>query len=87
MAKKVNNNLERVSINLPSNIVSRVKEYAENLGINTTSAYIVLLNQALEQTDMLKQLPAMFGLLNEVKNLQHDTQLIQNNDDDTIISN
>lgn len=82
MAKKVNNNLERVSINLPSNIVSRVKEYAENLGINTTSAYIVLLNQALEQTDMLKQLPTMYGLLNEVKGLQNDMLLIQNNEDD-----
>ena len=55
MAKSANKNLERVSINLPSNIVTRVKEYADNLGINNTSAYIVLLNQALEQTDMLKQ--------------------------------
>lgn len=82
MAKSANKNLERVSINLPSNIVTRVKEYADNLGINNTSAYIVLLNQALEQTDMLKQLPAMYGLLNEVKGLQNDMLLIQNNEDD-----
>ena len=82
MAKSANKNLERVSINLPSNIVARVKEYADNLGINNTSAYIVLLNQALEQTDILKQLPAMYGLLNEVKGLQNDMLLIQNNEDD-----
>lgn len=82
MAKPKNNKLERISINLPSNIVSRVREYAKNLGINNTSAYIVLLNQALEQTDMLKQLPAMYGLLNEVKGLQNDMLLIQNNEDD-----
>lgn len=82
MAKSANKNLERVSINLPSNIVAKVKEYADNLGINNTSAYIVLLNQALEQTDMLKQLPAMYGLLNEVKGLQNDMLLVQNNEND-----
>ena len=82
MAKSANKNLERVSINLPSNIVAKVKEYAYNLGINNTSAYIVLLNQALEQTDMLKQLPAMYGLLNEVKGLQNDMLLVQNNEND-----
>lgn len=46
--------LQRVNINLPSNLVERVKEYAYSLGINTTSAYIVLLNQALDQKDINK---------------------------------
>lgn len=83
MAKQKNNKLERISINLPSNIVSRVKEYADNLGINNTSAYIVLLNQALEQTYAVKQLPLMYSMLNEVKDMQQNNMFnFQNNEDD-----
>lgn len=72
MAKKPNLELERVSINLPSSIVSKVKEYADGLGINYTSAYIVLLNQALEQKDMLKNLPIMFNMVDDLKQLKVD---------------
>ena len=45
----VNKKLVRISINLPSNIVEQVKSYADKLGINVTSAYIVLLNQAFNK--------------------------------------
>ena len=69
---KGNIELKRVNINLPANIVDKVKEYAETLGINTTSAYIVLLNQALEQKDMLKQMPLMISMYNEIKKLNFD---------------
>lgn len=61
--------LVRVNINLPSHLVSKVKEYANNLGINTTSAYIVLLNQALEQKSMLENIPLMVDAYNQIKNL------------------
>lgn len=70
MAKKTNVELERVNINLPSNIVAKVKEYADGLGINYTSAYIILLNQALEQKAMLTNLPAMLTMFNDLKQLQ-----------------
>ena len=70
MAKKPNLELERVSINLPSSIVAKVKEYADNLGINYTSAYIILLNQALEQKAMLTELPMMINMMSELKQLQ-----------------
>jgi len=69
---KGNIELKRVNINLPANIVDKVKEYAETLGINTTSAYIVLLNQALEQKDMLKQMPLMISMYNEIRKLNFD---------------
>ncbi len=68
MAKKKNVELERVSINLPSSIVEKVKKFGDNLGINTTSAYIVLLNQALEQKDMLNQLPRIMSVLANAQN-------------------
>jgi hypothetical protein len=51
--------LRRVNINLPSELVSKVEDYARDLGVNTTSAYIVLLNQALNQDQQVKSLPAM----------------------------
>lgn len=70
MAKKNTVELKRVNINLPSNIVTKVKEYADGLGINCTSAYIILLNQALEQKAMLTNLPAMLSMFNELKQLQ-----------------
>jgi len=70
VAKKPNLELERVSINLPSSIVAKVKEYADNLGINYTSAYIILLNQALEQKAMLAELPMMINMMSELKQLQ-----------------
>ena len=51
--------LKRVNINLPINLIERVKDYADSLGLNTTSAYIVLLNQALDQKQSLNSLPAI----------------------------
>lgn len=70
MAKKTNENLVRVSMNLPVHIVDRIRGYADSLGINVTSAYIVLLNQALEQKDMLLQLPTLMSSFNDIKNMK-----------------
>lgn len=63
MTKNNKIELRRVSINLPSNLVDRVKEYGDSLGLNTTSAYIVLLNQALDQKDTMAYLPLIPELL------------------------
>lgn len=68
MARSTNKNLERVNMNLPSHIVEKVKEYADELGINVTSAYIVLLNQALEQRSTINQLPLIMSAFNDIKN-------------------
>lgn len=70
MAKKTNENLVRVNMNLPSHIVEKVKTYADNLGINVTSAYIVLLNQALEQKDVVTQLPLLMSAYNDIKSMK-----------------
>lgn len=49
--KKNKIELKRVNMNLPSDLVQRVVSYGESMGLNTTSAYIVLLNQALDQKE------------------------------------
>lgn len=72
MAKtKTTVELCRVNINLPVHIVSRVKEYADNLGINTTSAYIVLLNQALEEKSAMNFLPSLAAAMEIYQNAQN----------------
>lgn len=49
-------------MNLPSDLVNKVVSYANKMGLNTTSAYIVLLNQALDQKDTIDNLPIMLEL-------------------------
>ncbi len=78
MAKKKNTELSRVSINLPNSIVNKVKNYADSLGINTTSAYIVLLNQALEQKDVMNNLPLMYTMFNELQKLGNTEPQLDN---------
>ena len=41
---KINVNVSRVNMNLPTKIVEEVKEYAEELGLPVTQAYTMLLN-------------------------------------------
>lgn len=65
MAKEKNVQLKRVNINLPSDLVDKVKEYGDSLGINTTSAYIVLLNRALEQKQSIDLLPLIFDTIKQ----------------------
>ncbi len=69
MGKNNISELVRVNMNLPISVVTKVKDYAESLGINVTSAYIVLLNQALEQKEAMKNLPTMLTMVNELKKL------------------
>ena len=49
-------------MNLPSDLVNKVVSYANKMGLNTNSAYIVLLNQALDQKDTIDNLPIMLEL-------------------------
>ena len=71
-SKKSKVELTRVNINLPKNLVEKVKEYGESIGINTTSAYIVLLNQGLDQKIALNNFPLMFQMFQEAKNMGID---------------
>ena len=70
MAKDKKVELKRVNMNLPLHIVEKVEDYANDLGLNVTSAYIVLLNQALEQKQMLSQMPMLMSMYNDMKQMQ-----------------
>lgn len=70
MAKaKSNVEFKRVNINLPVHIYNQVVQYAENLGVNISSAYIFLVSQALDQKSMYAQLPDLLKLVNSANQL------------------
>lgn len=74
MAKISNVQLTRVNMNLPSKLVQRVKEYAESLGLPLTQAYTVLINQALEQKDVIAQLPDVLNGIALLQKINNDTK-------------
>lgn len=76
---KINVNVSRVNMNLPTKIVEEVKEYAEELGLPVTQAYTMLLNQALEQKDLIKNMPKILNTINELKVVADDIKSNQGN--------
>lgn len=61
--------LTRVNMNLPSNLVQRIEEYALEMGVNSTNAYIFLLNMALDYKESLKNVPLVIGAINSIKDM------------------
>ncbi len=66
MPSKSKQTLERVNMNLPASLVNKVKKYAEETGLNVTSAYIVLLSQALRQNEAFTQLPLLLAQMKSI---------------------
>ena len=68
MANVANNfKYTRVNINIPTTLVQRVKEYADNLGMPYTQTYVLLLNSALDNASVIKELPKIITMINELK--------------------
>lgn len=59
--------MKRINMNIPVSLYDKVTEYADYLGINTTSAFIVLLNQALNNNSILELMPTIFSVMNDIK--------------------
>ena len=67
MAQLEKRDITRVNMNLPTQMVTRVKEYADSLGLPVTQAYTVLINMALEQKDMIKLMPELLKGVSDLK--------------------
>lgn len=52
--KKSNIELKRVSMNLPKDLVESVKKYALSLGVNVTTAFILLINEGRKNEQIQK---------------------------------
>ena len=59
MAQIEKRDITRVSINLPTPMVKKVKEYALELGLPITQSYTVLINMGLEQKQLYNSLPEL----------------------------
>lgn len=46
--KKKNDELVRVNMNIPKSLVDQVKVVSQTFGVNTTTAYILLLSLSLD---------------------------------------
>ncbi len=60
---KSNAEVKRINANIPIKLANRVEEYANENMLNLTSAYITLLNQALNHFEMMKAMPMYSQLL------------------------
>lgn len=69
MAQLEKRDITRVNMNLPTQMVTKVKEYADSLGLPITQAYTVLINMALEQKDMIKAMPELLKGVSDLKEL------------------
>lgn len=67
MAQLEKRDITRVNMNLPTQMVTKVKEYADSLGLPVTQAYTVLINMALEQKDMIKLMPELLKGVSDLK--------------------
>lgn len=64
---KVVYELTRVNYRLPSKLVERLKQYSNDLGIPMTQGVVLLLTKALDNENILEQLPMLLELYNDFK--------------------
>lgn len=76
MAMIEKRDITRVNMNLPTKIVDEVKKYADELGLPVTQAYTMLLNQALEQKEMMKNMPQIINSMANIKELAEELKSI-----------
>lgn len=69
---KKNYELTRVNYMLPTKLVERVKEYSYTLGVPMTQGVVLLLTKALDNENILEQLPMLLELYKEFKSKELD---------------
>lgn len=64
---KTDYELTRVNMYLPSKLVKRVKQHSNDLGVPMTHGVILLLTKALDNENILEQVPMLLELYKEFK--------------------
>ena len=59
--------MKKVLMNMDTDLVARVDEYARSMNINRTSAVCVLLNNALEHSKTLKFIDTLPAIMAEIQ--------------------
>lgn len=64
---KKNYELTRVNYMLPTKLVERVKEYSYTLGVPMTQGVVLLLTKALDNNDVMTELPKVMEFIQDYK--------------------
>lgn len=59
--------LERLNVNIPTDLMRRVEDYADRYCINKTSAVTMLLSQSLEASKAMTSINELVAIMNEQK--------------------
>lgn len=59
--------LKRLNMNMPSDLIDQVDEYAEKMNVNRSSAINMLVSTALEQKNAVTMMERMLTELQKVK--------------------
>lgn len=84
MAQVEKRDITRVNMNLPTQMVTKVKEYADSLGLPITQAYTVLINKALDYEEVIKRFPELIKSIADLKELSDSqkSSLIDSNSEE-----
>lgn len=66
MARKAK--YKKVSFNIPTKLLDKVKSYSEELGMSYTNGFVFLLTSAFEQKESLNSLTSLLDTYKDIKN-------------------
>lgn len=62
----------KLTINIPTKLKDRVWEYSNEIGLPMTQTFVLLLNQALDNKDVLNNLPSVVKAIYDLKEIQYN---------------
>lgn len=61
----------KITLNIPTKLKNRVWKYSYELGLPMTQTIVLLLNQALDNKDVMIELPNVVNAIRDLKEIQY----------------
>lgn len=65
----------RININLESELLDKIDNFAKQMSVTRTGAISVLINQSFEYKNAIEMLPQMMGAISDLKQLDDEVKL------------
>lgn len=65
----------RININLESDLLEKIDNFAKQMSVTRTGAISVLINQSFEYKNAIEMLPQMMGTISDLKQLEDEVKL------------
>jgi metal-responsive CopG/Arc/MetJ family transcriptional regulator len=62
----------RININLESELLDKIDNFAKQMSVTRTGAISVLINQSFEYKNAIEMLPQMMGAISDLKQLEDE---------------